>query len=110
MGRRTYPRRRIVRGTYKRQCDRCGWDYLRTELFREWNGKITCRRIDCFDPRHEREFPRRIPPERVAVPDSSGEEQPQFSIYLIKKLAGGFIKIKNGRPGRLLVQKKTLLS
>jgi len=43
-------------GTYKRECDKCGWDYLRVQMKREWNGLIVC--ADCFDPRHPSTYPR----------------------------------------------------
>jgi len=44
---RQYPLNRYVLGDYKRSCDRCGWDYLRGELAKEWQGFIVCER--CFE-------------------------------------------------------------
>jgi formylmethanofuran dehydrogenase subunit E len=44
---RVWPRNRFVAGTHKRECDRCGFDFLRSEMLREWNGKIVC--SDCFE-------------------------------------------------------------
>ena len=42
---RTYPRNRYVPGTYKRTCDRCGFDFLRNELVKEPNtGLLVCRK------------------------------------------------------------------
>ncbi len=38
----------FVSGTYWRECDRCGFDYLRKELVKEWTGLIVCR--ECNDP------------------------------------------------------------
>ena len=47
---RQYPLNRYVLGDYKRSCDRCGWDYLRSELIKEWNGFIVCKER-CFEPK-----------------------------------------------------------
>lgn len=40
---RIYPTNRYVPGTYKRKCDVCGWDYLRSELRKRWDGAIVCK-------------------------------------------------------------------
>jgi len=37
-------------GKWKVCCDRCGFEFLNTELRTEWNGLRTCR--DCWEPRH----------------------------------------------------------
>lgn len=51
---REYPKDRFVPHTYKRECDRCGWDYLRTELMNEERtGLIVC--ASCYDPVHPRD-------------------------------------------------------
>lgn len=49
-----YPLNRYVPGTYKRECDRCGFDFLRTELFREPKTHLlVCK--DCLDKPHPRD-------------------------------------------------------
>lgn len=46
---RQWPLNRFVSGTYKRECDRCGFDYLRSELMKEPDtGYIVCSK--CYDP------------------------------------------------------------
>lgn len=40
---RIYPTNRFVPGTYKRECDVCGFQYLRSELLKRWDGAIVCR-------------------------------------------------------------------
>ena len=44
-----WPDRRYVPSTFKRECDRCGFDYLRNELRKEWTGAIVCQK--CEDPK-----------------------------------------------------------
>lgn len=39
---RVWPKNRYVPGTYKRECDVCGFDYLRSELMTRWDGAIVC--------------------------------------------------------------------
>lgn len=47
---RVWPKNRFVAGTYKRECDRCGFDYLFSELSAEFDTKaLVC--PDCLDPR-----------------------------------------------------------
>jgi hypothetical protein len=54
-----YPRNRYVSNTYKRECDRCGLDYLRVELMKEKRtGQIVC--PGCYDPELPRDRPRRV--------------------------------------------------
>lgn len=48
-----YPYSRYVSGTYKATCPRCGFDYLRSEMKKEWDGAIVCSK--CFDPKHPQE-------------------------------------------------------
>lgn len=40
---RIWPKNRFVSGTYKRECDVCGFDYLRSELMTRWDGAIVCK-------------------------------------------------------------------
>ena len=58
-----YPLNRYVPGTYKRECDRCGSDFLRIELYREQGTNfLVCK--DCLDKPHTRDDappPRRKP-------------------------------------------------
>ena len=53
---KTYPKKRYVSGTYKRICDNCGFDFLRSELVKQYNNFIVCMR--CKDPRSRLERPR----------------------------------------------------
>ena len=54
---RVYPERRYIAGDYKDTCQRCGWDYLRSELTKETRtGAIVCRR--CLDPIHPCDEPK----------------------------------------------------
>jgi hypothetical protein len=47
----SYPTDRFVSGTYKRECDRCGHDFLRNQLRKEERtGSIVCE--FCYDPPH----------------------------------------------------------
>jgi hypothetical protein len=58
----SYPLNRYVPGTYKRECDVCGWDYLRSELKERYDGAIVCSKD--FELQHPREKSFRIPKER----------------------------------------------
>jgi hypothetical protein len=51
---RIYPRNRYVPGTYKRECAICGFDFLRSEMRKQWNGLVV--HSKCFDtkPKHLR--------------------------------------------------------
>lgn len=56
----SYPLNRYVPGTYKRECDRCGFDYLRSELTKEERtGLIVCDK--CHDPLARDDRPRQWP-------------------------------------------------
>lgn len=39
---RIYPTNRFVPGTYKRECDECGFDFIRSEMRKRWDGAIVC--------------------------------------------------------------------
>lgn len=55
-----YPTNRYVPNTYKRECDRCGFDFLRSELYVEEKTLfLVCK--DCLDKPHPRDNP---PPPR----------------------------------------------
>jgi hypothetical protein len=41
-------------GKWKACCDRCGQNYLNTDLRLEWTGLRTCK--DCWEPRHPQDF------------------------------------------------------
>ncbi len=63
-----YPLNRYVGGTYKRECDRCGFDYLRSELTKEArSGAVVCPK--CHDPCVERDKPRIVRLEKPFVRD-----------------------------------------
>jgi NAD-dependent SIR2 family protein deacetylase len=48
---RVYPKNRYVPGAKKKECDRCGFDYLDTELIEEERtGLHVCK--NCYDPPH----------------------------------------------------------
>jgi len=48
---RVYPTNRYIPGDYKRSCDRCGFDHLRSELIKERRtGLVVCE--GCADPIH----------------------------------------------------------
>jgi hypothetical protein len=51
---RQYPLNRYVPGTYKRECDVCGWDYLRSELKERYDGAIVCEKDWEPEPREWR--------------------------------------------------------
>lgn len=58
-----YPLNRYVPGTYKRECDRCGFDYLRNQMRKEpVTNLIVCQK--CYDPEHPRHKREPIKPER----------------------------------------------
>lgn len=59
---RKYPLRRWESGTYKRECDVCGWDYLRYELRERYDGRIVCDKDWEPEPRDWKR--RAIKPER----------------------------------------------
>ena len=48
-----YPENRYVPGTYKVECDICGFDFLRTELRRNSRGLLVCQAD--FEEKHPRE-------------------------------------------------------
>lgn len=39
---KNYPTFRYVPGTYKRQCDVCGRDFLKSELKKRWDNLYVC--------------------------------------------------------------------
>lgn len=40
---RIMPTNRFVPKDYLRECDVCGWDYLRSQLLRRWDGALVCK-------------------------------------------------------------------
>ena len=50
-----YPTNRYVSGTYKKECDVCGRDFLRSELKKRWDGMIVCSRDHDPKPRFLRD-------------------------------------------------------
>jgi hypothetical protein len=41
---RRYPLNRYVLGTYKRECDVCGFDGLRKDMLERYDGRIVCKK------------------------------------------------------------------
>ena len=78
----------FVLGKWKAVCDRCGVDYLNTQLSREWTGLRVCKGADtndCWEERHPQESLRgkadrqappwvRPEPEPIDVSVGSGNE------------------------------------
>ena len=58
-----YPRFRYVSGTYKREDDISGFDYLRSELTRNYKGSLV--HPNNLDPKPRSEKPKRIKQERM---------------------------------------------
>ncbi len=52
-------------------CDRCGFKYRRSELFKEWTGQIVC--AADLDPRDPQTNPPKVWPEGVAIKDARPE-------------------------------------
>lgn len=57
-----YPLNRFVPGTYKRECDDCGFDFLRSQLKKRWDGFIVC--VKCWEPKPEHLRKRKLRPEK----------------------------------------------
>jgi len=49
-----YPWSRYESGTYKRECDISGFDFLRSEMRKQWNGFIVSEKNFNERPREER--------------------------------------------------------
>lgn len=47
-----------VMGDWKAVCDRCGADFLASQLKKEWTGLMCCSR--CWEPRHPQDFVRGV--------------------------------------------------
>lgn len=51
-------------GSWKAECDRCGFDYKNYQLRREWTGLMVCRgpgTNDCWEPRHPQDQIQGVP-------------------------------------------------
>lgn len=64
---RIYPRNRYIGGTFKRECDVCGWDYLRIELELRWDGLLVCDKD--WHPRPPQEDGFKIPTRKPPIFD-----------------------------------------
>jgi len=54
-------------GGFKRECDRCGFEFRHWDTVKEWTGLFVCR--ECYDPRHPQDYVRgRRNPQRVTDP------------------------------------------
>jgi len=60
---RVYPQNRYVRGTYKRECDQTGFDHLRSEMRKQWDGLIVHK--DVWQEEPERNKRRKAPRQRT---------------------------------------------
>ncbi len=59
-----------VLGNHSVICDRCGFEYLRSECIKSWDNFILCKEM-CYDgPRHPLEYLVRPKSDRQAVPDA----------------------------------------
>jgi NAD-dependent SIR2 family protein deacetylase len=57
---RVQPTNRYVAGDYLRDCDRCSWTYLNSELMKEKRTGLTvCSR--CYDPVHPQDEVKHAP-------------------------------------------------
>lgn len=52
-------------GDHKVTCDRCGFEFHKTEIRLEWTGLAVCE--ECWEPRHPQEFVRAKPDQIAAV-------------------------------------------
>lgn len=48
------------KGDHKAICDRCGFLFKASQLFKEWTGLRVCKINDCWEPRHPQDFLRGI--------------------------------------------------
>lgn len=62
-----YPINRLVLGTYKRTCDVCGFDFLRIQLTKRWDGLIVCSK--CYLPKPLQEIPWKMPTRKPPILD-----------------------------------------
>jgi len=69
---RMWPTNRFVPGDCKRECPRCGFDLLESELVYEPRTKsYVCQ--ECYDPYGSDDLPRQVITERPFNPKGSGE-------------------------------------
>lgn len=54
-------------------CDRCGMDYRRSEIKKEWTGLMVC--DDCWDPRP---IYRATPSDKISVSDPRPDQPDRF--------------------------------
>lgn len=60
--RETHRNNRYSPGDHWRECDECGFDFLRSELVKRRDGAIVCAK--CWEPRHPQDLRRDYPRER----------------------------------------------
>jgi hypothetical protein len=94
----TYPLRRVVLGDHKFECMQCGFDGLRSEMVKQWDGLIVHPR--CFDPRDRTQRPRRHRPERTRRLETNPPSETAEN-YLLNE-DGGFIVTEDGASVILL--------
>lgn len=67
-------------GEHNVTCDRCGQEYLSSEVRTEWTGDVVC--DGCYDPRHEQEF-LRMKADKIA-PNPEFVRKPPTEVYVTK--------------------------
>lgn len=82
----------FVLGAWKVECERCGFEYLNTQLKKEWTGQMVCHGVGtnhCWEPRHpqenmrgktDRQSPPWTRPQRAEIdvsPGSGNEVSPE---------------------------------
>jgi|TARA_Y100000310_G_C20230991_1_gene600227 hypothetical protein len=67
MPRITHENNQYVPGTYWRECDVCGWDYLRKDLMRRYDNAIVCK--DDWEEEHPNDKVKFIRREKEIVRD-----------------------------------------
>lgn len=63
-------------GQYNFICDQCGKKYKSSQMMKQWDGLITCKR--CYDPRNPQDFVRGVQ-DNQSVPIARPDSDPTFS-------------------------------
>lgn len=74
-------------GDYNGICDQCGFKYKFSDLKKQWDDLIVCRK--CFEHRHPQDFVRGVK-DNQSVPESRSDSTPIFTEVAISlPLPGG---------------------
>lgn len=65
-------------GDHNVHCMRCGRDYHESDMRKEWNGLIVCKR--CWEPRHPQDFVRATKDKVAAEGLVTGRRTAQYTI------------------------------